>query len=160
MLRLWTLLLLVLSACATSQPVGEPVAEKSGPEPSGGDPAVAAVAIVNEKVRTERETRARAKSILKSDAVTIVIDCIVKLPDDPTDNPELCRGFRMEMLDDNGEVAGKFRFGTDARYRFAGRAGQKYRIRPVVGSNWEVTVTPNRDLVVGEQAKIQLRQKE
>jgi hypothetical protein len=123
------------------------------------DPTPTAIAIVGKKVQTYRERKAREKAVEKSDAVSIVLDCIVKLPEDPTDNPGLCRGFKMEMVADEGTIS-KFRFGTDARYRFSPKSGRKYRVRAVVGANWEVTVTPDRELEVGERAQVVLRQKE
>jgi hypothetical protein len=66
----------------------------------------------------------------------------------------------MAMVDETGSEAARFRFGIDARYRFNAKAGKKYRVRPLIGKNWEFSVEPNRDLVLGERARIQLRQKE
>src|SRR4051812_45255895 len=54
---------------------------------SVGAVTAAIAGTVTEKTRTEHSAKEReAKSV----AGSITIDCAVKLPDDPTDNPELC----------------------------------------------------------------------
>lgn len=163
-------LLAGLSACATAsnqEPApGAPPA--SVPTPIGvtntNDPVLGAVTAASTAVAvgmdTTQEERNRRERESRSNVGTITIDCSVKLPDDPTDNPELCRSFQMEIVDESGAEAARFRFGTDARYRFSGKLGKRYRVRPLIGKNWEFSIEPNRDLAVGERAKIQLRQKQ
>jgi hypothetical protein len=130
---------------------------------SGNDAAAvgagtaAVVTSVVEKVHGERSAKDRE---VRSAAGSITIDCSVKLPDDPTENPELCRSFQMSVVDEAGNDAARFRFGNDARYRFAAKPGKKYRVKPIIGKNWEFSVEPDHDLTMGERAKVQLRQKE
>jgi hypothetical protein len=151
-----------LAACAAPAPQpsrpGAPTGADQNVGP--GDPVAASVALAAEKAH-EREAKTAAKASEKKVAAgTITIDCAVKLPDDPTDNPELCRSFQMEVVDETGAETTRFRFGPDARYRFTAKVGKKYRIRPVIGKNWAFSIEPDRDLTVGERARVQLRQKE
>jgi hypothetical protein len=160
-----------LFACASSTRPVDPAHVPGTPEPSdrsrqggelldvvtgvpGADSAVGAT------VETFRESKKKQAAESKISAGSITIDCAVKLPDDPTDNPELCRSFQMELVDEKGDEAARFRFGIDARYRFPAKAGKKYRVRPLVGKNWEFSVEPDRELTVGERARVQLRQKQ
>jgi hypothetical protein len=122
-----------------------------------GAGAGAVVAATVEKVRGDHAAKDRE---VRSAAGSITIDCSVKLPDDPTENPELCRSFQMSVVDEAGNDAARFRFGNDARYRFAAKPGKKYRVKPIIGKNWEFSVEPDHDLTMGERAKVQLRQKE
>ncbi len=160
-------LAVVLVGCAAPTPKPDlpaaPVEAGAGVGISGSDgstvgaAAVAIVGTVSEKARVDHSTHEReAKTV----AGSITIDCTVKLPDDPTDNPELCRSFQMEVVDEAGTESARFRFGSDARYRFAAKPGKKYRVKPLIGKNWEFTIEPDHDLTMGERAKVQLRQKE
>ncbi|MBS1960937.1 MAG: hypothetical protein JST04_01885 [Bdellovibrionales bacterium] len=163
-------LLAGLTACATTS-VQEPAPgapASSVPQPTevqtATDPTSAAILAVGAAtqmgVQSAQEARERRERETKTNQGTITFDCSVKLPDDPTDNPELCRSFQMEVVDETGAEAARFRFGTDARYRFSGKLGKRYRLRPMIGKNWEFSVEPDRDLAVGERAKIQLKQKQ
>lgn len=169
--RRWISLVLFFSfsvGCATPSPAPDaPETPMASPAHPGGAvlstsdiPGAATsepVRAVVEKVAGDREKKAKQTKLAAS---TITIHCIVKLPDDPTDNPELCRSFQLVLVDEAGNESPRFRFGGDARYRFAGKAGKKYRIKPVIGKNWEYTVDPDRELVIGERANVQLKQKE
>ncbi len=158
-------LLLTGVGCALPAPPPEnqvPGAPASANAPSAGvgDPVYATAAIATEVVRTQSDAKTARATEARASAGSIVIDCSVKLPDDPTDNPELCRSFQMEVVDEAGAEAARFRFGNDARYRFFGKMGKRYRVKPIIGKNWEFTVEPNRELTIGERARVQLRQKE
>ena len=142
----------VPGAPATPSPVS--VGERSG------NVALGATTAAVEAVDSVRTAKKKEAVETKAAQGMITIDCSVKLPDDPTDNPELCRSFQMELVDETGAEMARFRFGIDARYRFPAKPGKHYRIRPILGKNWEFSVEPNRDLTVGERARIQLRQKE
>ena len=127
---------------------------------TGTAPVDATLGVVGATVETVRTTNQKKAVEAKVAAGSITIDCSVKLPDDPTDNPELCRSFQMELVDETGEEAARFRFGIDARYRFPAKVGKKYRVRPLIGKNWEFSIEPDRELTVGERARVQLRQKQ
>lgn len=150
------------AGCATPPPPELPAAPPAvSPAPTGSpDFASGAVEVLSGVVTKNTEAKAAKVADLKTAAGTITIDCSVKLPDDPTDNPELCRSFQMAMVDEAGNESAHFRFGNDARYRFSAKNGKKYRIKPLIGKNWEFTVEPNRDLAIGERAHVRFRQKE
>lgn len=88
----------------------------------------------------------------------ILFDCIVRLPDDPTENRELCRSFRMTLVDAGGAVVARFRFGLDGSYRFAAEENGKYRLKTSTGKNWSVSIDPARDLVMGDRVLVELKQ--
>ncbi len=88
----------------------------------------------------------------------ILFDCIVRLPDDPTENRELCRSFRMTIEDADGTDVVRFRFGLDGSYRFPAQAGMKYRLKTSTGKNWTVSIDPARDLIMGDRVLVELKQ--
>ena len=157
-------LLVGISGCAASAAKPEQPAAPKEATPTAVSPAFtsdeAPVAAVGAAVDVVRGNRAAKAAEARAITGSITIDCSVKLPDDPTDNPELCRSFQMAVVDETGAEAARFRFGNDARFRFAGKQGKHYRIKPLIGKNWEFTIEPDRDLSVGERARVQLRQKE
>jgi hypothetical protein len=131
--------------------------QETGTAISENEMPVAVIGTIAEKTRIDRNQKKRDAD---TTAGTITFECSVKLPNDPTDNPELCRGFQMLMVEESGKEAARFRFEMDGRYRFVGRSRTKYKIVPQLGKNWDFTVEPAHALSVGEKARIQLRQKE
>jgi hypothetical protein len=157
-------LLAGVSGCAAPAAKPEQPAAPKEASPNDYSPpftsAEAPVAAVGAAVGLVRGSHAAKAAETRAVTGSITIDCSVKLPDDPTDNPELCRSFQMSVVDETGAEATRFRFGNDARYRFAGKPGKHYRIKPLIGSNWAFTADPDRDLAVGEHVRVQLRQKQ
>lgn len=156
----------LLIGCATTPPPpelpGEVIESGNRETPSvvTSDPVVGAAEFVNSVVERKQTERASKTRETKNASRSITIHCTVKLPDDPTDNPELCRSFQIVLVDEAGNESPRFRFAGDARYLFAGKIGKKYRIKPVIGKNWEYTVEPDRELIIGDRAHLRLRQKE
>ena len=154
-----------LAGCATTpppEPEGSPAAAAHSTAPGGGvaEGIGGGTQAVIETVRKARDREDPEQSQARSEAKSITIDCSVKLPDDPTDNPELCRSFQLVVVDETGKESPRFRFGAAARYRYPAKSGKRYRVRPVIGKNWEFKIDPDRDLVVGDRAHVQLKQKE
>jgi hypothetical protein len=156
------LFLAIFVGCATPAPPPSPPAAPAAavPEAVGSHPVVGAAAFATEVAKIPARKKALRASEIRNAANSITIECSVKLPEDPTDNPELCRGFRFVVVDEAGEESPRFRIGNNARYFYSARDGKKYRVRPVIGKNWEFSVDPDRDLVMGDRVRVQLRQKE
>lgn len=174
-LTLLTAALTVISGCATSP---EPAAQESpttivitpGLPPPPKAPTTVAPPRGTRKERMERAAEkaadrptertidkpAPAERPVVKDA--ILFDCIVRLPDDPTENRELCRSFRMTIEDADGTEVARFRFGLDGSYRFAAQPGVKYRLKTSTGKNWTVTIDPSRDLAMGDRVLVELKQ--
>ncbi len=134
------------------------------PEPVVVPPSPAPAVRVKRKARVapplgnRKERLEAAADVDLGDA--ILFECIVRLPDDPTENRELCRSFQMTVAEAGGAGATRFRFGLDGIYRFTkATPGGKYRLQTSPGSNWSVSIDPDRDFVSGDRVLIELKQK-
>lgn len=94
------------------------------------------------------------------DSEEVTIRCVVRLPEDSTDHPELCRNFRIILLDDHKNEVARFRFDGEGIHRFKAASGKTYRLKPLIGSNWKFEIEPRENLKAGDLAKAVFTQKE
>jgi hypothetical protein len=83
----------------------------------------------------------------------------VRLPDDDTDHPELCRNFRVVLLDETDAEVTRFRFDGEGVHRFIAEAGKTYRLKPLIADNWKFDLAPQTFLRAGDQAQATFTQR-
>jgi hypothetical protein len=117
---------------------------------------VVAPAAPGAPVKPRKKSRRKATAAVEGESengTEIVIRCKVRLPDDDTDHPELCRNFRIVLLDENGAEVTRFRFDGEGIHRFTAESGKTYKLKPLIADNWTFVITPQTFLRAGDRAQ-------
>jgi hypothetical protein len=122
--------------------------------------ATESVAPLKKSTKTRKKSRRKSSSegmVAEEEdtgtAKEIVIHCKVRLPDDNTDHPELCRNFRIVLLDESGTEVTRFLFDGQGVHRFTAEPGKTYKLKPLIADNWSFDITPQTFLRAGDRAQ-------
>jgi hypothetical protein len=111
------------------------------------------------RVATEDEAPSAESAEMMAAQNEVAIQCAVRLPDDSSDHPELCRDFKVTIVEVGGGEVDRFRFDGAGQYRFRAKPGKTYELKPLVGKTWRVEIGPKTRFRAGEEVEARFTQK-
>lgn len=90
----------------------------------------------------------------------ISVQCVVKLPDDSGEHPEICSNFKIVLLDREGSEIARMRFDDAGKARFSVAESAAYTLKPLISKSWRFEPEPKTALKAGDWVRAIFTQRE